>query len=35
MMMLREIVIWIYQAVLFSVGVGIAGLTAHLGGGGI
>jgi hypothetical protein len=32
MMMLREIVIWIYQGLLFGVGIGTAGLAAHLGG---
>jgi hypothetical protein len=30
MMALRDIVIWIIQAVLFGIGIGIAGLTAHL-----
>jgi hypothetical protein len=32
MMLLREIMIWIIQAVLFGIGIGIAGLTAHLAG---
>lgn len=32
MMMLREIVVWICQVVLFTIGIGIAGLSAHLGG---
>ena len=31
-MLLRDIVIWIVQAVLFGIGIGIAGLTAHLAG---
>ena len=31
-MALREIVIWIIQAVLFGLGIGIALLTAHLAG---
>ena len=30
MMLLRDIAIWIVQAVLFGIGIGIAGLTAHL-----
>ena len=29
-MALREIMIWIIQAVLFGIGIGFAGLTAHL-----
>src|SRR5258705_13812259 len=32
MMALREIMIWIIQAVLFGIGIGLAGLTAHLAG---
>jgi hypothetical protein len=32
MMTLREIVIWICQIVLFTIGIGIAGLSAQLGG---
>jgi hypothetical protein len=32
MMALREIMIWIIQAVLFGIGIGIAMLTAHLAG---
>jgi MFS-type transporter involved in bile tolerance (Atg22 family) len=32
MMALREIMIWIVQAVLFGIGIGVAGLTAHLAG---
>jgi hypothetical protein len=32
MMILREITIWICQLVLFVIGMGIAGLSAHLGG---
>jgi hypothetical protein len=32
MMALREIMIWIVQAVLFGIGIGIALLTAHLAG---
>ena len=32
MMLLREIMILIVQAVLFGIGIGIAGLTAHLAG---
>ncbi len=32
MMALRDIVIWIIQAVLFGIGIGIALLTAHLAG---
>ena len=32
MMALREIMIWIIQAVLFGIGIGFAGLTAHLAG---
>jgi hypothetical protein len=32
MMVLREITIWIIQAVLFGIGIGIAALTAHLAG---
>jgi hypothetical protein len=32
MMALRDIMIWIIQAVLFGIGIGIAGLTAHLAG---
>jgi hypothetical protein len=32
MMALRDIVIWIVQAVLFGIGIGIALLTAHLAG---
>jgi hypothetical protein len=32
MMTLRDIVIWIVQAVLFGIGIGIALLTAHLAG---
>ncbi len=28
-MALREIMIWIVQAVLFGIGIGVAGLTAH------
>lgn len=31
MMMLREIVLLLYQAVLFCIGIGTAGLAAHLG----
>ena len=31
-MALREIMIWIIQAVLFGIGIGFAGLTAHLAG---
>jgi len=31
-MALRDMMIWIIQAVLFSIGIGIAGLTAHLAG---
>ncbi len=30
MMMLWEIMVWLIQAVLFGIGIGIAGLTAHL-----
>jgi hypothetical protein len=30
MMALQEIMIWIVQAVLFGIGIGIALLTAHL-----
>ena len=30
--MLREIMIWIFQAVLFGIGIGIALLTAHVAG---
>ena len=29
---LRQIMIWIIQAVLFGIGIGFAGLTAHLAG---
>ena len=29
-MALREIMIWIIQVVLFGIGIGFAGLTAHL-----
>jgi hypothetical protein len=32
MMALRDLVIWIIQVVLFGIGIGFAGLTAHLGG---
>lgn len=32
MMLLRELSIWFVQAVLFGVGIGFAGLTAHLAG---
>ncbi len=32
MMILREIAIWICQAVLFLIGMSVAGLSAHLGG---
>jgi len=32
MMALRDIMIWIIQAVLFGIGIGFAGLTAHLAG---
>ena len=32
MMILREIVLLLYQAVLFCIGMGTAGLAAHLGG---
>jgi hypothetical protein len=32
MMMLREIAILLYQAVLFCIAIGTAGLAAHLGG---
>jgi len=32
MLALREIMIWIIQAVLFGIGIGFAGLTAHLAG---
>ena len=31
-MALRDIAIWIVQAVLFGIGIGFAGLTAHLAG---
>ena len=31
-MVLRETMIWIILAVLFGIGIGIAGLTAHLAG---
>ena len=31
-MALREIMIWIVQAVLFGIGIAFAGLTAHLAG---
>ena len=31
-MLLRDIAIWIVQAVLFGIGIGVAGLTAHLAG---
>ena len=31
-MLLRDIAIWTVQAVLFGIGIGIAGLTAHLAG---
>jgi hypothetical protein len=30
MMALREIMIWIVQVVLFGIGIGVTGLTAHL-----
>jgi hypothetical protein len=30
MMLLRYIVVWLIQAVLFGLGIGLAGLTAHL-----
>ena len=30
MMLFRDIAIWIVQAVFFGIGIGIAGLTAHL-----
>jgi hypothetical protein len=32
MLALRDIMIWIVQAVLFGIGIGVAGLTAHLAG---
>lgn len=32
MMILREIPVWICQAVLFLIGISVAGLSAHLGG---
>jgi hypothetical protein len=32
MMALRDMMIWIIQAVLFGIGIGFAGLTAHLAG---
>jgi hypothetical protein len=32
MMLLREIMIWLVQAVLFGIAIGLAGLTAHLAG---
>ena len=32
MMMLWQIMVWLIQAVLFGIGIGIAGLTAHLAG---
>jgi hypothetical protein len=32
MMILRDIVIWIWQVLLFFMGIGTAGLAAHLGG---
>ena len=32
MMMLREMMIWLCQGLLFLIGIGIAGLAAHLGG---
>jgi hypothetical protein len=32
MMLFRDIAIWTIQAVLFGIGIGIAGLTAHLAG---
>jgi hypothetical protein len=32
MMLIRDLMIWIIQAVLFGIGIGIAGLTAHLAG---
>jgi hypothetical protein len=30
MMLLRELMIWLVQAALFGIGIGIAGLAAHL-----
>jgi len=30
MMLLRDMMVWIIQAVLFGIGIGFAGLTAHL-----
>jgi len=32
MMLLRDMMVWIIQAVLFGIGIGFAGLTAHLAG---
>jgi hypothetical protein len=32
MMALRDMMIWVIQAVLFGIGIGFAGLTAHLAG---
>jgi hypothetical protein len=32
MMALRDMMIWVIQAVLFGIWIGIAGLTAHLAG---
>jgi hypothetical protein len=32
MLALRDIMIWMIQAVLFGIGIGVAGLTAHLAG---
>jgi hypothetical protein len=32
MMIVREIILLLYQAVLFGIGMGTAGLSAHLGG---
>ena len=31
-MLLRDMMVWIIQAVLFGIGIGFAGLTAHLAG---
>jgi hypothetical protein len=30
MMLLRDMMVWIIQAMLFGIGIGFAGLTAHL-----
>jgi hypothetical protein len=32
MMLLRQIIIWLFQAMLFGIAIGFAGLTAHLAG---